>query len=309
MTPNRPVNRVTSKRRPAGASTSGAAGTAASAEENAAATGKSGTVAGKSAAAAGKSGESAAPAGKSARPARPRPAPGARRTTPAPAEAGEAPEAAGEAPEAAGDATARATAATTGGGLRRFLPGGRPATAGSADPSRTETTDGGKGTAGRGWGVPIACLIAAALLAGFAVVAALRPGVPDGDRAFVDTAATEEVRAAADNALRTIYGYDIARIDGYPDAVRQVVTGAMLADLDKFAATTIDAIKQSQTSATATADPIGVTLLTEDRAELLVNLVVSATKDGAAQQSVAGPVVLRMTKVDGRWLASEIVDR
>ncbi|MEV0033051.1 hypothetical protein [Nocardia sp. NPDC050793] len=159
------------------------------------------------------------------------------------------------------------------------------------------------------WTPVAAALVAVALLAGFAVLAALRPGVPDDNRAFVDTSATEEVRAAADHALRTIYGYDIATIDGYEAAVRQVVTGTMLTDLDKFAATTVDAIRQAQTSADAEADPIGVTMLTEDRAELLVNLVVSATKDGVAQQSVAGPVVLRMQKVDGRWLASGIVDQ
>ncbi|WP_431956360.1 hypothetical protein [Nocardia lijiangensis] len=159
------------------------------------------------------------------------------------------------------------------------------------------------------WAPVAAAIVAAVLLAGFAVVAALRPGVPDENRAFVDTSATEEVRAAADHALRTIYGYDIAAIDGYEAAVRQVVTGDMLTDLDKFAATTVDAIRQAQTSADAEADPIGVTMLTEDRAELLVNLVVSATKEGVAQQSVAGPVVLRMQKVDGRWLASGIVDQ
>ncbi|WP_431965324.1 hypothetical protein [Nocardia sp. bgisy134] len=159
------------------------------------------------------------------------------------------------------------------------------------------------------WAPVAAALVAVALLAGFAVLAALRPGVPDDNRAFVDTSATEEVRAAADHALRTIYGYDIATIDGYEAAVRQVVTGSMLTDLDKFAGTTVDAIRQAQTSADAKADPIGVTMLTEDRAELLVNLVVSATKDGVAQQSVAGPVVLRMQKVDGRWLASGIVDQ
>ncbi|WP_054816009.1 hypothetical protein [Nocardia arizonensis] len=165
------------------------------------------------------------------------------------------------------------------------------------------------GRPGSSWTVVIASLAAAVLLGGFAAVAASRPGVNDSNRAFVDTAATEEVRAAADHALRTIYAYDIKDIDGYEAAVRSVVTGSMLADLDKFAATTIDAIKQSQTSADAKADPVGVTMLTDDRAELLVNLVVSATKGGAAQQSVAGPVVLRMQKVDGRWLASDIVDQ
>ncbi|MEV0249125.1 hypothetical protein AB0H76_21155 [Nocardia sp. NPDC050712] len=166
-----------------------------------------------------------------------------------------------------------------------------------------------RGTGRSSWSVVAACLGATVLLGGFAALAAQRPGVEDGNAAFLDAEATEEVRAAADHALRTIYGYDLEHIDGYEQAVRQVVTGTMLTDLDDFSATTVDAIKQSQTSADAKADPIGVTLLDGDRAELLVNLVISANKGGQAQQSVAGPVVLRLSKIDGRWLASDIVDR
>ncbi|WP_280241359.1 hypothetical protein [Nocardia abscessus] len=159
------------------------------------------------------------------------------------------------------------------------------------------------------WGVIAAVLIAALLLGGFAWLAAQRPGVDTSNQAYVDNEATQQVRAAADNALRTVYAYDVKNIDGYRDTAKQVLTGKMLADLDKYADTTISAVKQAQTSADAKSDPIAVTLLTDDRAELIVNLVVSATKDGVAQQSVAGPVVLHMQKVDGRWLASDIVDQ
>ncbi|MFG1789949.1 hypothetical protein [Nocardia sp. NPDC049149] len=159
------------------------------------------------------------------------------------------------------------------------------------------------------WSIVVTCLVAAVLLGGFAVLAALRPGVDDSNKAFVDNKATEEVRAAADHALQTVYAYDVKNIDGYRDAAKQVLTGKMLADLDKYADTTISAVKQAQTSADAKADPIAVTLLTDDRAELIVNLVVSATKNGVAQQSVAGPIVLHMQKVGDRWLASDIVDQ
>ncbi|WP_330233163.1 hypothetical protein OHA40_12210 [Nocardia sp. NBC_00508] len=159
------------------------------------------------------------------------------------------------------------------------------------------------------WGVAAGLLVAAVLLGAFASLAAQRPGVDTSNQAYVNNEATQEVRAAADHALRTVYAYDVQNIDGYRDTAKQVLTGKMLADLDKYAETTISAVKQAQTSADAKADPIAVTLLTDDRAELLVNLVVSATKDGVAQQSVAGPVVLHMQKVDGRWLASDIVDQ
>lgn len=160
-----------------------------------------------------------------------------------------------------------------------------------------------------GWILAASLLVAAVVVSAFAAVAALRPGVGDGNDAYVDTQATQQVVAAADNALKTVYSYDVKTVDGYKDAVHKVVTGKMRGDFDKFADTTVSAIKQAQSTAQATPDPIGVTLLTGDRAELLVNLTVNATKDGAPQESAAGPIVLHMQKVDGRWLASEIADR
>ncbi|WP_084509269.1 hypothetical protein [Nocardia pseudovaccinii] len=162
---------------------------------------------------------------------------------------------------------------------------------------------------GAGWGVVAALLLVAVLLGAFAVVAAFRPGIDDSNEAYVDTKATEEVTAAASHALKTIYAYDVNKLDGYKDAVHGVVTGQMLADFDKYADTNLAALKQAQTSADALADPIGVTLLTQDRAELLVNFVVSANKNGVAQQSASGPIVLKMQKVDGKWLAAAIVDQ
>ncbi|MCX4097821.1 hypothetical protein [Nocardia sp. alder85J] len=167
----------------------------------------------------------------------------------------------------------------------------------------------------RSWVLPVGLAVAAAALTAFAVVAAFRPGVSDGNAAFVDTEATEQVQAAAGAALKTVYSYDAAAIAGdkgaaaYKDAVHKVVTGTMLADFDKFADTTVSAIQQAQSTATATADPIGVTLLTNDRAELLVDLTVSASRNGVPQESASGPIVLRMQKINGRWLAAEITDR
>lgn len=161
------------------------------------------------------------------------------------------------------------------------------------------------------WRTAILCGVAAVLLAAFAVVAASRPGVDDSNLAYVDNKATDEVKAAAAHALSTVYGYTAKDIDGYKDRARAVLTGKMLTefDQDKLVETGIDAIKQTQTDAEVKTEPMGVTLLTDDRAELLVDLSVSAVKGGAPQESASGPVVLRMQKVDGHWLAAEIADR
>lgn len=181
----------------------------------------------------------------------------------------------------------------------------RPAAPRPSRPARPATPGGWKT-----WRTAIVCGIAALLLAAFAVVAAFRPGVDDSNLAYVDNKSTDEVKAAAAHALSTVFGYDAKEIDGYADRARAVLTGKMLTefDQDNLVKTGIDAIKQTQTSAEVKTEPIGVTLLTDDRAELLVDLTVSAVKDGAPQESASGPVVLRMQKVDGHWLAAEIAD-
>ncbi|WP_067716473.1 hypothetical protein [Nocardia yamanashiensis] len=159
------------------------------------------------------------------------------------------------------------------------------------------------------WRVAIGCGIAAVALAVLAIVGFLRPGVDDGNLAYVDNSATDEVKAAAQHALTTLYGYKAKEIDKFKDNARTVLTGQMLADLDKYADTGLDVIKQTDTDTQVTTDPLGVTLLTDDRAELLVNLNISAVKNGSPQALASGPIVLRMQKVDGKWLASEIADK
>lgn len=159
------------------------------------------------------------------------------------------------------------------------------------------------------WRVALCCGIAAVALAVLAIVGFLRPGVDDGNLAYVDNSATDEVKAAAQHALTTLYGYKAKEIDKFKDNARTVLTGQMLADLDKYADTGLDVIKQTDTDTQVTTDPLGVTLLTDDRAELLVNLNISAVKNGSPQALASGPIVLRMQKVDGKWLASEIADK
>ncbi|MFI9510580.1 hypothetical protein [Nocardia sp. NPDC052566] len=162
---------------------------------------------------------------------------------------------------------------------------------------------------GPSWTVVAVVAVFAVLLGTFAVFGALRPGVDDSNKAFVDNKATEEVKAAAENALKTIYSTDSANVAGYKAALPNVLTGAMLTEFDKYADTTFSSLGQAQVRADAKPGPSGVTLLTSDRAELIVNLVVSASKGGVAQQSAFGPVIVRMQKVGGKWLASEIPDR
>ncbi|MEV6767733.1 hypothetical protein AB0N05_03775 [Nocardia sp. NPDC051030] len=159
------------------------------------------------------------------------------------------------------------------------------------------------------WRTAILCGVAAVLLGLFALMAAFRPGVDVSNQAYVDNKATDEVKAAANHALSTLYGFQAKDVDKWKSEVGTVLTEQMRKDLEKNIQTTIDSIKQTQTDTKVTTDPVGVTLLTSDRAELLINLSVATVKDNKPEPLVSGPILLRMQKIDGRWLASEIADK
>ncbi|MEC3919507.1 hypothetical protein [Nocardia sp. CDC160] len=164
------------------------------------------------------------------------------------------------------------------------------------------------------WGVATICAALSALLLVFAIVGAVhhwvsKPNSDSGNLAYVDNQATDEVKAAADHALTTLYGYKAAEIDKWKSSVNSVLTDKMQKDFAKYVDTTVDTIKQTQTDTQVKTDPIGVTLLTGDRAELLVNLNISAVKDNKPEPLASGPIVLRMQKVNGHWLAAEITDK
>ncbi|MGV9668858.1 hypothetical protein [Nocardia niigatensis] len=172
----------------------------------------------------------------------------------------------------------------------------------------------GQGGFWHNWGVATVCGVLSALLLAFAITGAVnhwvsKPDSDSGNLAFVDNKATDEVKAAGDHALTTLYGYKAADIDKWKASVNSVLTEKMQKDFAKYVDTTVETIKQTQTDTDVKTDPIGVTLLTGDRAELLVNLNISAVKDGKPEPLASGPIVLRMQKVGGHWLAADITDK
>lgn len=160
-----------------------------------------------------------------------------------------------------------------------------------------------------GWRL-VAVLGAVAVVAAvFAVVAAFRPGTEVSNTAYVDIATTSEVTEATRAALTTLYAYAPDSIDQYPDRARGVLTENMRAEFDKTVDPTVSAVKQSGTSTTVELSDVGVKVLDGDRAELIVNMTVSAEANGVAQDSASGPLIVQMEKVDGVWLLSDIADQ
>ncbi|RVW10224.1 mammalian cell entry protein [Prescottella agglutinans] len=167
---------------------------------------------------------------------------------------------------------------------------------------------GGRG--GRlGWRLVAVLGAAAVVAAAFAAVAAFRPGAQVSNTAYVDIATTSEVTEATRAALTTLYAYAPDFVDQYPDRARGVLTENMRAEFDKTVDPTVSAVKQSGTSTTVELSDVGVKVLDGDRAELIVNMTVSAEANGVAQDSASGPLIVQMEKVDGVWLLSDIADQ
>ena len=148
----------------------------------------------------------------------------------------------------------------------------------------------------------------AVALGAFAAVAAWKPGADVDNLAWVDQGLTSEVTAAATEAIETLSSYNHESIDEDFDRIRSVLNEEKLAEFEQTAETTKSAAIQTRTATEAMVTDIGVSWLEPDRAEVLAHLNVSATGDGIAQGSVAGPILVRLEKTDGEWLLSYISD-
>lgn len=160
-----------------------------------------------------------------------------------------------------------------------------------------------------GWRRVAVVGVVALVLAGFAIVAAVKPGADVANRAWVDTAATSRVTADARHAIETLYTYKFDTVDQDFDNARAVLADNMRTEFDKTAQVTRDAVVQTKTATSAQVSDIGVKILSDENAELVGSMTVSATNDGAAQGSAQGPLSVTMKKVDGTWLLADIRDR
>ncbi|SEK76675.1 hypothetical protein [Rhodococcus maanshanensis] len=143
----------------------------------------------------------------------------------------------------------------------------------------------------------------------FALVAAFRPGADVPNQAWVDTAETSKVTADAKNAIQTLYTYKFDTVEQDFDKARAVLDDAMREEFDRTAAVTKDAVIQTKTATNAEVTDIGLKLLSDDRAELVASMNVSATNDGVAQGSAQGPLSVTMAKSGDNWVITDIRDR
>ena len=148
----------------------------------------------------------------------------------------------------------------------------------------------------------------AVVLGVFAVVAAFKPGADITNTAWVDEGGTAEVTKAGTEAIETLYTYSYESIDQDFEKARGYLNDAKRDEFDSTAGTTKEAAIQTKTATQASVTDIGVTMLDGDRAELLAHMNVSATGDAVAQGSAATPLSIKMEKIDGKWMLSDISD-
>ncbi|PBC57331.1 hypothetical protein [Rhodococcus sp. ACPA1] len=175
-------------------------------------------------------------------------------------------------------------------------------------PTAAETAADDNGSSRITWKL-VGILGAVAVVLGvFAVVAAFKPGADITNTAWVDEGATAEVTKAGTEAIETLYTYSYETIDQDFEKARGYLNDAKREEFDSTADTTKEAAIQTKTATQASVTDIGVTVLDGHRAELLAHMNVSATGDAVAQGSAATPLSIKMEKIDGKWVLSDISD-
>ncbi|KAA0020236.1 hypothetical protein FOY51_21765 [Antrihabitans cavernicola] len=212
------------------------------------------------------------------------------------------------------DATTDEASAASSKPRRRILPARKPSlkprvadgesvadddTASDATPKRSRI----------GWKLVAALAALAVLLGAFAVVAVFKPGGNVSNAAWVNTAETQEVSSAARSAIETLYTYKYETVDQDFDKARAVLNPSMKDEFNRTADTTKSAVVQTKTATQAEVTDVGIKVLSDDRAELVASMNVSASNDGVVQGSAQGPLSVSMEKVDGKWLLSKIADQ
>lgn len=178
----------------------------------------------------------------------------------------------------------------------------------AAETDVVEVGESAPSSGGRGRRLLVVSALVAVALAAFAVVAAFQPGAPT-NRAWVDGGATVEVTEAATTAIESMHRYSFETVDEDFEQMRSVLTPKMQEEFDVTAQVTKEAILQTRTATDVQVQQLGVSMLDGDRAEVAAYIMVSATGDGIVQDSAAAPVSVSMTKIDGRWLISELRDQ
>lgn len=194
---------------------------------------------------------------------------------------------------------------------------GRAAVAGTPEGERgdepTTASDTGT-TAGRTRSRNLSVLVPATamvvgLVAGIAGLYLAVNGQPEPENvAFVDTETTDEVIQLAARQAQRLVAIDYTELDAYHDSLDEFLAPNLVEELDRTWDALRDTYEQTRTTVDAQAQNVGLSFLTEDRAEVLLVLSVSMARDGVASGSTTGTYLVELTRIDDTWKLSRIPD-
>ena len=122
------------------------------------------------------------------------------------------------------------------------------------------------------------------------------------NEALVDKDATTEVATQISDAVKRVYSYDFARLDGNERTANEVVTGAFVDTFHQQFAKIRQLAPPQQAVVVASVPGIAVKSLDGDRAIVLVFLDQEAHQAGQSKPLVAtGRLSITAQRVDGRW--------
>lgn len=193
--------------------------------------------------------------------------------------------------------------------------GGAPQSAGRSGSAEKPADSTGKGESGRtrprlrfSKGLAAAGIVVGLLAGGAGALLATGPGIEVDNSAFVDSATTDEVMGLAATHAQRLVAIDHTELDAYHESLDEFLAPQLVEQLDETWDALSDTYEQTQTVVDAQTETVGVSHLTDDRAEVLLVLNVSMTRDGVAAGSTTGTYLVELSRMDGTWKLSSIPD-
>lgn len=160
----------------------------------------------------------------------------------------------------------------------------------------------------------VALALAVGLAVFFGVADARLRGTPAAQNtALVDIATTAQVSRQVDDALKTIYSFDYARLDQNEAAARAVITPGFAAQFNELFTQVRRLAPQQQAVVRATVNVSAVKSINGDTAVLLVFLDQQATRaqsgSGPQQLAAAGRLTVTAQQVNGIWKVADVQPR
>ncbi|PRW62020.1 hypothetical protein [Actinopolyspora mortivallis] len=135
----------------------------------------------------------------------------------------------------------------------------------------------------------------------------LRHEGPAANEALVDEAATSEVKGRISTAVEKLFSYDYSNVEKTDKAAEQFLTGEAVEQYDTMFETVREQAPEQKMVLTSTVTNAGVTLLQDDRAEVLLFVNQDATSTANGKSGVyPAQLTVRAEKRDGTWKITDM---